>query len=174
MLRTNQPGEVFVSSELTFDELYNRSTSFKYLATRELLQRIRRPGAGLLTRKAQITHLHSRLTRPLLTLVGLFLVIPLIAQRERMNLVTNLAICMGVLGVVYGLSIGLLMVGNTGLIRPALAAWAPLIFGGGPLCLAGAHRANLELRFTCAPQSRVRGTALSWEWTTVSHSDWSP
>lgn len=133
VLRTDVPGEIFVCSELSFDSLYNRSTSFKYLPTRELVQRIRRPASGGLIRRAQILHLHSRLTRPLLTLIGLFLVIPIIAQRERMNLVTNVAVCMGVLGVVYGLSIGLLMLGNTGLMRPEQCAWLPLIFGGG-LC----------------------------------------
>ena len=113
--------------------MYNRSASFKYLATRELIQRIRRPGSASLTRRAQVLYLHGRLTRPLLTLIGLFLVIPLIAQRERLSLVTNIAICMGVLGVVYGLALGLLMFGNTGLMRPELCAWLPLIFGGG-LC----------------------------------------
>lgn len=133
VLRTENPDEVFVCSELSFDSLYNRSTSFKYLTTQELVQRIRRPASGSLIRRSQIMHLHSRLTRPLLTLIGLFLVIPLVAQRESMNLVTNIAICMGVLGVVYGLSIGLLLLGNTGLMRPELCAWLPLILGGG-LC----------------------------------------
>ncbi len=122
--------DVFIQSGLTFDQLYNRSMGFRYLSTAKLLSRIRNPSAGLAVRRSQIMHLHERLTRPVLTLIGLFLVIPLTARREKQSLVTNVAVCMGVVGVVYAVAQGMLLFGNTGLMQPAQCAWAPLIAGG--------------------------------------------
>lgn len=124
------PSDLFIRSELTFDQLSNRGTGYKYLSTSDLVWRIRHPSAGMGTRRAQILHLHERLTRPIITLIGLFLVIPMIVRRERLSLVTNVAVCMTVVGCVYGLSQGMLLFGNTGLLAPALCAWLPLICGG--------------------------------------------
>ncbi len=130
VLPGENPADVFVQSELTFDQLANRGTGFRYLSTSDLVWRIRHPSAGLATRRAQILHLHERLTRPIITLIGLFLVIPLTIRRERLSLVTNVAVCMTVVGCVYALSQGMLLFGNTGLVAPALCAWLPLIGGG--------------------------------------------
>jgi lipopolysaccharide export system permease protein len=127
------PGNVFIRSEVSFDQLYNRNTSFRYLSTQQLISRIRRPSAGASVRRAQLISLHERATRPVLTLIGVFLVMPLIARREKMSLVTNVAVCMATLGAVYGAAQGLLLFGHTGLIRPELCAWLPLCVGGA-LC----------------------------------------
>ena len=130
VLPGDDPADVFIQSELTFDQLSNRSTGFRYLSTQDLVWRIRHPSAGMATRRAQILHFHERLTRPIITLIGLFLVVPLTVRRERLSLVTNVAVCMGVVGCVYALSQGMLLFGNTGLLAPALCAWLPLIGGG--------------------------------------------
>jgi lipopolysaccharide export system permease protein len=129
VLRHDSPADLFIRSELTFDQLSNRGTGYRYLSTSDLVWRIRHPSAGMATRRAQILHLHERLTRPIITLIGLFLVIPMIARRERLSLVTNVAVCMGVVGSVYGLAQGMLLFGNTGLLSPALCVWLPLICG---------------------------------------------
>lgn len=129
VLAQPQAGHVLISSPLTFDQLYNRSTGFRYLSTLDLVWRIRHP-SGQATRRAHILHFHERLTRPLLTLVGVFLVIPLVARREKQSLISNVALCMTALGVVYAASQGLLLIGQTGWIAPATCAWAPLIGGG--------------------------------------------
>ncbi len=130
ILPQRSPDKLFVCSRLSFDRLYNRSGSFKFVSTRDLLRRIRNPSAGERTRRAELTNLHARFTRPLLTLIGLFLVIPLTARREQRSLVTGVAICMGVVGVVYALAEGSMMAGTAGLLQPALAAWLPLITSG--------------------------------------------
>lgn len=124
------PGDVFIRSALTFDQLYNRSTGYRYLSTSDLVWRIRHPSAGMATRRAHVLHLHERLTRPLLTLVGVFLVIPLVARREQMSLVSGIAVCMTVVGAVYALSQVMLLAGHTGWVSPAACAWLPLIGGG--------------------------------------------
>jgi lipopolysaccharide export system permease protein len=125
-----EPGEIFICSALTFDQLYNRSTGFRYLSTLDLVWRIRNPSAGDATRRAQVLHFHERLTRPLLTVVGVFLVIPLVARRDKLSLVSNVAMCMAVVGGVYAGAQVLLLVGQTGWISPAACAWLPLIGGG--------------------------------------------
>lgn len=127
------PEHVFVLSEVSFDQLYNRNTSFRYLSTQQLIARIRRPSAGASVRRAQLMSLHERVTRPILTLIGVFLVMPLIARREKMSLVSNVAVCMATLGLVYGAAQGMLLFGHTGWLRPELCAWLPLGIGGS-LC----------------------------------------
>jgi lipopolysaccharide export system permease protein len=127
------PESVFVRSEVSFDQLYNRNTSFRYLSTQQLVSRIRRPSAGGSVRRAQLMSLHERVTRPILTLIGIFLVMPLIARREKMSLVSNVALCMATLGVVYGSAQAMLLFGHTGWLKPELCAWLPLGIGGA-LC----------------------------------------
>jgi len=126
-------GDVFVLSSLSADQLYNRGSSYRYLTTPELIQRIQLPAGSLSSARAYIMHLHSRLTRPIITLIGVFLVLPLIARRERWSLVQNVAICMATLGFVYGLSLAGNILGQYSVMRPELAAWGPLMFGGS-LC----------------------------------------
>lgn len=130
LLPHTAPDDLLIRSSLTFDQLYNRSTGYRYLSTLDLVWRIRNPSSGMATRRSHVLHFHERLTRPILTLVGLFLVIPLVARREKLNLVTNIAVCMAVLGVVYASAQGLLLVGQTGWIPSAACAWIPLIGGG--------------------------------------------
>lgn len=124
------PDELFIRSPMTFDQLYNRSTGYRYLSTLDLVWRIRNPSAGDATRRAQVLHFHERLTRPLLTLVGVFLVIPLVARRDKLSLVSNVAMCMVAVGGVYAGAQALLLIGQTGWISPVACAWLPLISGG--------------------------------------------
>lgn len=119
----------FFVTDVTFDQLYNRSSSFKLLSTAELIRRIRRPTSRAVSSLGQQVHLHVRLTQPLLTMCGLYMVIPLIVRRERMNLVTNIASCMAWLGVVFGFSLAMQLAGDSGLVAPDLAAWSPIIMG---------------------------------------------
>lgn len=125
-----RPENLLIRSTLTFDQLYNRSTGFRYLSTRELVWRIRNPSSGETTRRAQVLHFHERLTRPLLTLVGVFLVIPLVARREKLSLVSNVAWCMAAVGGVYVGAQAMIVIGQLGWVAPAACAWAPLIGGG--------------------------------------------
>ncbi len=133
MLVDESSGDVFVVSTVSPGQLYNRGGGYRYLTTAELIQRIQQPLATRSSALAFIMHLHSRLTRPVITMIGVFLVIPLIARRERMSLVQNVAMCMAALGLVYGLSIGGMMLGQAAILKPEIAAWGPLVFGGG-LC----------------------------------------
>ncbi len=120
----------FLAIGLTFDELQNRNTGFRYLSTRDLIHRIQHPSAHASSTRAQVMHLHGRFTRPVICLIGVFLVIPLILRKEKDNLVTNIATCTLVLGLVFGIGQGMDFLGQSSLVQPEIAAWTPIFIGG--------------------------------------------
>ena len=127
----NNGQRLFIASDLSAEQLLQGSTGYRYLSTWSLLERLRQPAGSIRTARAMIMNLHARLTRPLLSLIGVFLVIPLVVRREHDGLVGNLALCMTVVSSVFGLWLGCQFLGQTPLVRPETAAWFPLIFGGG-------------------------------------------
>jgi lipopolysaccharide export system permease protein len=133
IFRQSKTDDLFIASSVSADQLFNRGGSYRYLSTPELINRIQMPAGSLSSARAHIMHLHSRLTRPVITLIGVFLVLPLIARREKWSLVGNVAVCMAVLGFVYGLSLAGNIMGQSAIMKPEVAAWGPLVFGGG-LC----------------------------------------
>jgi lipopolysaccharide export system permease protein len=131
IFRQRNEDELFVATEVSWDLLYSGGTAFTLLSTPDLIYRVQRPATGTPLLRAQLLHLHSRLTRPMLNIVGVFLVIPLVVRREARSLVTSIALCMAVLGLVVGLNEGFMFIGKASLLRPELAVWLPLIIGGG-------------------------------------------
>lgn len=128
--RTRNGKDIFLSLGLTFDQLRNRGTGFRYLSTSDLIHRIQYPNAHASSTRAQIMHLHTRFTRPLVSLMSVFLVIPLIIRKERDNLIANISICTLTLAAVLGIAQGMEFLGQTSLIQPEVAAWSPILFGG--------------------------------------------
>ncbi len=122
--------DIFLAIGLTFNELQNRNTGFRYLSTRDLVHRIQHPSAHASSTRAQVMHLHGRFTRPLVSLISVFLVIPLILRKEKDNLVTNIATCTLVLALVLGIGQGMDFLGQASLVKPEMAAWTPILFGG--------------------------------------------
>jgi lipopolysaccharide export system permease protein len=124
--------DVFVITDVSWDQLHNRGTSFHYVTTSELVNRVRWPMSGTPLQREQVLHLHTRLTRPLLNVVGIFLAIPLIVRRESRSLVTNIAMCMAGLAAVVGVAEAFqILGGKAALVSPESATWTPLIAGGG-------------------------------------------
>ncbi|MCH2212731.1 MAG: LptF/LptG family permease [Fuerstiella sp.] len=122
--------DVFVASEVNFDELYYQGRNPKLLSSMQLVKRIRHPATGSVTVRQQSLALHSRVTKPLLSMMGAAIALPLILRKESTGLVINLAICSCVLAAIFGITEGSLLLGNAGLIRPELAAWLPVVFAG--------------------------------------------
>ena len=121
---------LFVISDVGFEQLYNRSRNFQYASIPELIRRIKNPTVGNTSLRGQILHLHSRLTRPFFNVAIIFVAVPLILRRESRSLVTNLAVCTGVLGLLMGISQVFSYCGQVNLIAPDLAAWLPVILSG--------------------------------------------
>ncbi|WP_437205750.1 LptF/LptG family permease [Planctomicrobium sp. SH664] len=126
--------DLFIVSSLPMDQLVRHAANHRLVKTTDLFRRLQQPTGSLFSRRSLLVHLHGRLTRPLLAIIGLYVVIPLIIRRERMSVmqqVTNIAVCAAVLGGVFGISLGAQFLGQSGLLKPEQAVWGPLIFGGG-------------------------------------------
>ncbi len=124
------PHDVFVVTDVSFDQLCDRNKSYQYVGTPELIRRIRNPAYGTASLRGQIIHLHERLVTPIANVLCVFVAVPIILRKESRGLVTNMAICAGVLGLIYGLTQGFLYCGRVNWIPADLAAWASPILTG--------------------------------------------
>jgi len=121
-----KPDQCFLKSDLDFDQLTGGS-AFKDLAsTAQLIAALRNPslGYGADVRVA----IHARFVRPLLDITLLFLGLPLVVTRESRNVFIAIGMCIA-LGAGFQLVVsGFQFWGASSyLIRPELAAWAPLM-----------------------------------------------
>ena len=94
------------------------------------MQQIQNPSTGLNPLRARSLALHSRITRPLLSLLSVSIALPLVLRRESSSLIANMAVCAGVLGCSFGLTHVAIALGGSGVIEPDLAAWLPVIVNG--------------------------------------------
>ncbi len=129
LARDNQD-DVFVISDVSSDQLYNRSESCNYVSTPELIRRINSGSGPFFSIRAESLHLHERLMRPFINLLAVLVAVPLIVRKESTGLVTNLALCAGVLGLVYGTTQLFHYLGGANLVTAELAAWGPFILSG--------------------------------------------
>lgn len=127
---TRDARDLFVTTDVTVDQLHNRTTSFRFLSTSELVQRIRNPAFGQVSNRLQTLHLHERLTRPLLILASVLIAIPLTMRKESRGLLMNMATAAGVLGLLYVLTQAAPYLGRLGFTSLELAAWLPVILCG--------------------------------------------
>ncbi|HQX51898.1 MAG TPA: LptF/LptG family permease [Planctomycetaceae bacterium] len=122
--------DVFIVSEVSFDQLYNRGRNMKLLSSMQLIQRIQNPSTGPMPVRGQSLALHSRITRPFLCLLNIVIALPLVMRKESHSLITNMVICSCVLGGMYAVTQGCFALGSVGLISPDFAAWLPVILAG--------------------------------------------
>jgi lipopolysaccharide export system permease protein len=125
--RTNSPTELFIVSDVSIDQLSTRSKDFRFLSTAELVRRIRNPSTGLSSIRSQRLFFHTRLVKPFLNVIAVFIIIPLVVRRESRSLILNVALCTLVLGVLYGVTQSFAFLGEKNLIAPDFAAWCPAI-----------------------------------------------
>ncbi|MEQ9406805.1 MAG: LptF/LptG family permease [Fuerstiella sp.] len=130
--------DVFIVSDVSFDQLYNRGRNLKLLSSWQLIERIRNPSTGFVPVQSQSLALHSRITRPLLSLFSIAMALPLVMRRESRSLIMNMAVCAAVLGGFYALTQASLALGGTHFLRPDLAAWLPvMVMGSASVWTAG-------------------------------------
>ncbi len=119
--------DLFVVSNVTFDQVFDRRSNSQRTSIPVLVHRIRHPSTSHSTVGAQTLLLHSRLLQPLKNIAIIFIALPLVIRRESRSLVTNLAICVGVMGLIFGIVQVFAWLGKTNIIATDLAAWAPII-----------------------------------------------
>lgn len=130
ILKAPSSDDMFVVTDVTIDQLHNRTRSFKYLSTSQLIHRIRNPAYGMVTIRSQSVHLHERLGRPFLILISVLVAIPLTLRRESHSLLLNIAVCTLVLGVLFVLTQASVHLGRLNVVDIELAAWVPIVVCG--------------------------------------------
>ncbi len=96
--------DIFIVSEVSFDQLYNRGRNLRFLSSMQLLQRIQTPATGIVPVRSQSVALHTRLTSPILCLLNIAIALPLVFRKESHSLIANMATCATVLGALYGVT----------------------------------------------------------------------
>ena len=124
------PNDIFVATDINFETLCNRSRSYVYASTPELIRRIKNPAYDIVSIRSQLIHLHTRLIRPLLSVIMVLVAVPLIIRKESTGLVGNLAVCTGVHSLLFAVAQGFSYMGSVNLIAADLAAWIPVMISG--------------------------------------------
>lgn len=120
-----RPGECFVVSELTFEQLVDSAGFRDYASVAQLIRGLRNRSLdfGADVRVA----IHARVVQPLLDVTLLFLGLPLVLARESRNVFWAVGLCGVVVSVFMLVVIGFQYLGSSTFLSPALAAWAPLM-----------------------------------------------
>jgi lipopolysaccharide export system permease protein len=122
--------------------LHTRSTDFEALtqdpkwfqlaSTSRLYDELQRPDS---TRLAMIAVLfHTRLTRPILGIVLVFMGLSVILRDQTRNVIISSGMCLVLCGVFFAACYACKMLGDNEYLSPALAAWMPVI-GFGPFAV---------------------------------------
>lgn len=130
ILRAPSSEDIFVVTDVTIEQLHNRTKSFKFLSTSQLIQRIRNPAYGIVSIRSQSVHLHERLTRPLLILISVLVAIPMTLRRESHSLLLNLAVCTLLLGGMFVVAQTSVHLGRLNVLELEQAAWLPVVICG--------------------------------------------
>lgn len=133
VLPLENPDDVFVVTDISSDQLSGSAVSYRYQSTWELVERLRSPTFSALNSRSQVLHLHERMTRPLSNLLAVCLAVPLVLRRESFSIITNLAVCVGVMLCLLALAQACNYFGRINWIPLDLAAWLPIIISGGLL-----------------------------------------
>lgn len=117
--------EVFLVSNVDFERLLAGTAWRQHASTLELIDELHSPSVDL--GNDLRVEVHSRLVKPLLDCTLLFLGLPLVVTRGNRNLYLAVGLAALVVAAYFAVTIGCQSLGNSGWIRPTLAAWLPLI-----------------------------------------------
>lgn len=123
-----KPGECFVASVVTFEQLTVGGAWKKYMSSWELIAGLQNqaiePGADV-----KVT-LHSRLVQPLLDISLVLLGLPLVLTRANRNIFVAAGMCVVLMAVLYLVVLTCHGLGSNYLLNPLLATWIPLVVFG--------------------------------------------
>ncbi|MDR3632430.1 MAG: LptF/LptG family permease [Isosphaeraceae bacterium] len=116
----------FLRSDLDFQSITRRSEWFQFATTVDLIR-----GISLPSNEAQkldiAVFLHGRLLRPVLSMVLMFMSLPLVLGGYGRNMFVNLGLALGTSALFYATSFIGSYLGSNAVIPPELSSWAPLI-----------------------------------------------
>jgi len=120
-----QPGQCFVTSSVSFDQLMAGSMWQQFASSRELLAGLRSAGLNY-GAEARVT-VHSRFVQPFLDLTLIFLGLPLVVSRHQRGLFVSIGHTALVVSVFVTVVMASRALGSNYLLSPSMAAWLPLI-----------------------------------------------
>lgn len=119
------PDELFVVSDIPFEVLATGASWRSFASTTELVAELKRPSTDL---GADVkVAVHARLVKPLFDGMLLMLGLPLMFSRSGRNVFLSIGICLVVATSFSVLGLACQALGGAGVLKPALAAWAPLL-----------------------------------------------
>ncbi|OYV95643.1 MAG: hypothetical protein B7Z73_02255, partial [Planctomycetia bacterium 21-64-5] len=121
--------ECFVVSNVSFEQLSGGRGWRQFSSTRQLIAGLSNPSLGLAGEFGADVRvaIHGRVVQPLLDLTLLFLGLPLVLHGTNRNVFIAIGLCGVVCTAFMVVVMGCQYLGQISLIRPALAAWAPLM-----------------------------------------------
>jgi lipopolysaccharide export system permease protein len=123
-----EPGQCFVCSDVTFEQLIGSSNWSQYSATVDLVRAIANPSLGV---AADIPlRVHSRFTAPALDLALLLLGMPLVLGPIRRGIFAAVGGCVAMTVVFFLVLLGSHAFALGDLLSPSLGAWLPLLVLG--------------------------------------------
>lgn len=120
-----QPGQCFVASDVSFEQLEDGGSWRQYSSTWELVRGLRNRSLDF-GADVRVT-IHARLVQPLLDVTLLFLGLPLILARENRNVFRAIGMCLALVLAFMLIVIACNYLGDAYVVNPALAAWLPLM-----------------------------------------------
>lgn len=121
-----RPGQCFLVSNLTFDQLTGEQSFRQFSSTLDLIRALRNPSLDF-GADVRVT-IHTRFIQPFLDMTLLLLGLPLVATRQSRNVFVAMGLCCAVVTVFLLFVIASQYLGASYFIRSAsLAAWLPLI-----------------------------------------------
>ncbi|HEV3006427.1 MAG TPA: LptF/LptG family permease [Pirellulales bacterium] len=124
-----QPDQCFVVSDVNFDQLTGGHGWRQFSSTPQLVRGLSNPSLGLAGEFGADVRvaIHSRIVQPFLDLTLLFLGLPLVLSGSNRNVFVAIGLC-GLVATAFTMVVLLFQyLGSVALLRPALAAWVPLM-----------------------------------------------
>lgn len=124
-----KPDECFLVSNVNFEQLSGGQGWRQFSSTRQLIAGLSDPSLGLAGDYGADVRvaIHLRIIQPFLDMTLLFLGLPLVLNGTNRNVFVAIGLCGAVCTAFMLVSMGFQYLGAVALLRPALAAWAPLI-----------------------------------------------
>jgi lipopolysaccharide export system permease protein len=111
--------------EVDFDAVTRPAKWFLYASTYRLYEELQKPDSSRVAPMAVL--FHTRLTRPLLGMLLVFLGLSVILRDQNRNVILSAGSCLILCGVFFLTAYGCKMLGDNDYLAPALAAWLPLL-----------------------------------------------
>ncbi len=122
-------GKYFLHTrEVNFETITRNKTWFTYASTATIFTELGRSDTSRLASMAVL--FHTRLTRPILGLLLVFMGLSVILRDQNRNVFISTALCLGLCAVFFGACFTSKFLGDGEYLSPALAAWLPVLCFG--------------------------------------------